>query len=478
MKRLRGIAAFIGVIGAFGLQATPPAASADSIGDLCDLASPSAAACIGFQKLTDAAAATCRTLGLPDSACALPLSHRVLKGARDAYLKSWVHRAVAFQYRLGNPLPLTAAQWIGTHNSFNTVANGVTLSHIDSNQQLTIPELLSIDVRGIELDPHWLPRLNSAGGDVIVCHGRGADEQNLGCTTEPPLTHVLGQVAGWLNDPANRRQVIMLYLDNSFGPAAAYAKTISDLDTVLRRPDGSSLIYHPDPSAFGLRGCQDVPLSISRDDIRAAGAQVIIVGNCESGWAPDVFAWDQTHVESGNTGAYQPFPACDATYPRPTYESKIVRYYEDSTFLSAVLDPTETPQAYLAQSLTPARVSSMTRCGVQLLGMDQLLPADGRLEASVWSWAPNEPKSARGPCTLQRRDGRWRSGRCHPKRRSACLDSSGTWKLSAPVRFGEAKSACEAKGARFALPRTGYENALLHQTAGSRQAVWIRYRRG
>ena len=229
--------------------------------------------CIGLEKLADAVAATCRQLGIPDAECTLPLSHHVIAAARDAYLASWAHRAVAFQYRLGNRLPLSQAQWLGTHNSFNTMDGGLTLSHLDSNQQLSLTDQLDIDIRALELDPHWLPRPNSAGGEIIVCHGRGADEQNAGCTSEPPLTSVLKEIAGWLNAPGHRRQVILLYLDNNFGPPEAYVEAIRELDAQLRRPDGSSLVYRPAPAAIGSRGCADLPLGVSRRDVRRSGGR-------------------------------------------------------------------------------------------------------------------------------------------------------------------------------------------------------------
>ena len=202
---------------------------------------------------------------------------------------------------------------------------------------------------------------------------------------------------------------------------------------------------------------------------------MILVGNCESGWSADVFAWDQNHVESGSTPDYQAFPACDATYARDVYESKLVRYYEDSTFVSSAVDPSEAEADYEANSLAPAKVASMTRCGVNLLGMDQILPQDGRLEASVWSWAPGQPKRLQGACTAQRRrDGRWTSRKCRVRLRASCRAAGGTWSLSdSRVRYGAARAACRHEGKRLKLPRTGYQNELLHQVAGS-QAVWIR----
>lgn len=49
----------------------------------------------------------------------------------------------------------------------------------------------------------------------------------------------------------------------------------------------------------------------------------------------------------------------------------------------------------------------MTDCGVNLFGFDQLLPEDGRIQASLWSWAPDEPRAGAGACALQGADGRW-----------------------------------------------------------------------
>ena len=77
--------------------------------------------------------------------------------------------------------------------------------------------------------------------------------------------------------------------------------------------------------------------------------------------AADVFGCDADHVESGSTPDYKAFPACDATYNAGVYAAKLVRYFEDSTWLSAAIDPTETPAAHEAGALTPAKVRSMTK---------------------------------------------------------------------------------------------------------------------
>jgi hypothetical protein len=435
--------------------ATPPLDTA------CDQASPSAAFCVGLDKLADAASTECRSLGIPDNGCVLPAGQKVLARDTAAYLRSWTHRTVEFQYALGDSLPLSQAQWLGTHNSFNSFAYGPTPSRMDSNQQLTLSQQLAIDMRALELDPHWLPAANSQGGQVVICHGRGYSEANVGCTTEPPLPDVLSEIDRWLN--ANPTQVILLYLDDNFGPAAAYTEATQELDAGLVRPDGSSLIYRPTPSTISSGGCAQLPLNTSRDQVREAGRQVILVAaDCASGWSSDVFSWRNEEVESGSTSGFRPYPTCDATYSGEAYATHLVRYFEDSTFVSAVTNPTRTPAEDQANALSPTDVSWMTSCGVNLFGFDQILPDDGRLAAAVWSWADGQPRPNHGQCAFQGADGRWSIGDCAAIRPAACTTTGGTWVLSAPTDYSGAAMACSSKGATFNLPRTGVQNSVLH----------------
>ncbi len=441
----------------------------DPASGACTTLSPIAAPCVGASKLTDALGAECRRLGFPDSACALPFGHAVTTAARDEYVRSWTHRAVAFQSALGDRVPLVEAGFLGTHNSFNSVNNAAqTVSQVDSNQQLSLTEQLDVDVRSLELDLHVI------GGQVVVCHGRGPGEANAGCTNERRFDEVLPEVATWLRGHPD--QVLLLYLEDELDSDPGLARTVDVLDRTLRRTDGTPMILAPDPAALGAKGCATVPLDRTRNAIRAAGAQVVVVGNCRRGWGSRVFEWDSAHVEGGSTAAYRPFPLCDATYPRPVYTSKLVRYFEDSTFVATAVDPT-TP-ADDPGRLTPEKVAAMTTCGVTLFGFDQLLPGDGRLAATLWSWADGEPRLPAG-CARQRADGRWTAASCAERHRVACARRR-VWSLSTrAVAYKDAVKACRAKrtGPYFGVPRTANSNAQLRQAAGD-QPVWIRYRVG
>ena len=438
------------------------AAATKPLDDACAQNSPYASPCVGADKLAEAGATECRKAGAPDESCVMPVGHDNLAAERAAYAGSWVHRAARFQYRLGNSLPLRDAQWLGTHNSFNSFANGETASHLDSNQQLTLAQQLDVDIRSLELDVHWTQR-----NSVVVCHGRGPDEQHAGCTTEPLLSEVLPEIKNWLS--AHPDQVVLLYLEDNLGTADGYAQTVTTLDAQL-----GSMIYKPDAAQTTGKGCVNLPLDVSRNDVLAAGAQVVLVGNCRSGWAADVFGWDDVHVESGSTPDYRDFPACDATYGPDVYADKLVRYYEDSTWLTSTVDA-ESPGDREASMLSPAKVAAMTRCGVNLFGFDQLLPADGRLEASIWSWSKDQPDAGVGRCTVQGADGRWSSSSCGAKHPAACQTPSGAWATTAKaVTANGSAKACKAQGATFALPRSGEENSQLRAVAGS-TPVWLNY---
>lgn len=453
--------------GAQDADATP-LRQATAPGSGCAVLSPIAAPCTLRGKFADAVSAACRNAGVPDTQCTLPLAHRVTEAARTAYLQSATHRTVQFQSRLGDALPLGQAPWLGTHNSFDSIGDAPTLSRSDSNEQLSLTQQLDVDMRALELDLHYLPRPAAPGGrEVVVCHGQGPQELDVGGTTEPPFTSVLPQVTGCLNAPAHQDQVLLLYLEDELGNAAAYASTVATLDAQLRRPDGSSLICRPAPSARAANGCTPLPLGVTRAQVRASGARVILVGRCATGWASDVFAWNAVHVESGSAARYRPYPACDASYDRAVYRTKLVRYYEDSTLVATLVDPTRAP------------VAAMTSCGVGLFGFDQLLPDDERIAASVWSWADGQPSAATGACALQRGDGRWVSAACAARHRAACVRPRRVpgWTLTRhAVRFAQAVRACRARGARFAVPRSGLQNQQLRQVARAGEPVWLAHR--
>ncbi len=441
------------------------AQSLDDLGAACRDAEVVPGSCAGISKLTERAAAECRRAGAPDESCVAPMSRKVIRSEVSAHQSSWLHRTLAFQYELGNAASLREAMWLGTHNSFNSPAAETTLSSTDSNQQLSLTDQLRIDIRSLELDVHWFPSTRANGQFApVVCHARGASEGHAGCTTERLLGETLDEIVTWLN--ANDDQVLLLYIEDAIDSSDGYAPTAALLNSKLRDEDGRSLIYKPPPGG----ACTDLPLSLTRDKVLAARGQVVLVSGCgqPSAWRSLVFNWSGTHVEGGGEG-YQDAPDCDPRFDDATYATKLVRFFEDSTWLSATVDGGE------SEGLTPEITRRMTRCGVDLFGFDQLLPRDGRLEATAWSWAPNEPAKA-SDCALQRSDGRWISRKCTKRHKAACVRPDGRWFVtSSLVPQNAASAACKPRGATHAAPRTGEQNEALRLAARSSGAdgVWL-----
>jgi hypothetical protein len=373
------------------------------------------------------------------------------ESAIQAYEKSWTHRTLAFQYELGNDVGMVNAPWLGTHNSFNSIAQqGPALSTTDANQQLTLVDQLRMDMRSLELDVHWFPSVRAGGQNApVVCHA-GAVSDHDGCSTEPLLGPVLDQIATWLR--AHRDQVILLYIEDHLS-GGGYPAADSAIKSSL-----GSLVYGTGSSNGS---CVELPRSLTRDDVLAAGAQVVMVANsgCGEGadWRSLAFSW-RNHKEDG-PAQFLAHPPCG--FQRSDYDTRLIRYFEDSTWLSAGAAAASGSDG--GGRLTPDVVKAMTKCGVDLFGFDQLQPGDGRNEAAVWSWAQGQP--GRGDCAEMRGDGRWYSLGCTQKRPAACRRDNGSWVLSDRVRTADAAAACTTLGATFDAPRTGYDNETLRAAA-------------
>jgi hypothetical protein len=371
----------------------------------------------------------------------------------------WLNRALDLQYQLAGDVGLGNAPFVGTHNSFNSVAEmGPTTSTLDPNQQLSIVGQLDIGVRAIELDLHWTIAPSAGQLAPVVCH---AFPNHVPCTTEKTLGPVLGEIAAWLREPANSDQVLFLYLEDHLDQTAGY-----DAAAAIIQQELGAVLYAP-PGGV----CEELPLALTRDQILASGKRVIIVGNSPCGigsaWPALVFNWDQ-HLET-QVRSFSDFPACGDDYSRAQFDSTQVRYYEDAR-----------PSQGAGPRITPQIAAEMAHCGVDLLGLDQLAPEDPRLAALVWSWAKGQP--SRGRCAVQTMRKRslatgWKTLECGELRRPACRRGA-RWLLAPeaiPQRRG--RTACKAVHAQFAVPRTGFEAQLLRKRMQGARAgqVWLGY---
>jgi hypothetical protein len=193
-----------------------------------------------------------------------------------------------------------------------------------------------------------------------------------------------------------------------------------------------------------------------------------------------------TWIESSSPAGpdYPDYPACDAPGAErhnatgeagAEYDQRFVRWYEDSTWLTAMVDAEGKPR-----EITLAETGSMVRCGVNLTGFDQLTSEDPRLAALVWSWKEGQPTNldTPGSCAYLDGSGRFDQAGCEANvLRYACRtgDAPGVWTITAEAGpWSGGVAACAMTGAEFTVPATGYENELL-KAAGGTSGVWLNY---
>jgi hypothetical protein len=388
----------------------------------------------------------------------------------DEFEAGWVHRALRLQSRLDLAEPWLRTLVPHTHNAGNSTAYDPSVSTADPNQRFSITDQLRMGSRGIELDLHWTfhptGTPETTGRAVVDCHGRsegvGPLRVHVGCSVDRLAEQNLAEVGDFLRAPGNEREVVLLYLENQLdGDPRAHDLAVEAIERQL-----GDLVARPAGD-----GCTPMPMDESRADVLAAGHQVLIVGNCGPGaWTSWVHERGPRWSEGSNTAGYPDAPACEALRPETArdYEGRFIRTWEDQTWLSAMVG---TPS-----DITPAEARAMVRCGVNMIGFDRLLPDDGRLEALVWSWAPHEPTPDGGRCAAWGDDARFRAAACHEPRPFTCRDGDGGWLVTTEAGPWSAGFAtCEALGATFAVPPTGWDNEVLRRSAGDADpaGVWL-----
>jgi hypothetical protein len=427
--------------------------------------------CRTLEQATRVASQLCRTATAHrDEAAAVCAQTNGLVISEESvagYEASWVHEAHRLQRALDRDVPLYDALFPGTHNSYNSARYTPTLSRSDHNQLYSMRDQLRMDMRSLEIDIHWAPspyEPDDQGRALVTCHATQVDQLpgvHVGCTHEETLDVALAELRGWLDEPANADEVVLLYLENQLEDnQAAHDRAAEVIEATL-----GADVYQPPAGA----PCAPMPTGLSKADLRAAGARVLIVGNCgPGGWGAWVHERDQdggTWRESSSGGQF----ACAEEEP---YGTTFIRYYEDSTGLS-----------YMAQyadlggpsAITPAEAAAMTACGVNLFGFDQIHPGDARLAATLWSWGP--AAWTRGDCAYSGTDGRFHGGDCAQVRRFACQDAKGRWDVTRKVGSWS-EGARECKGKRgFGVPATGPDNVALRAAvaAAGGGEVWLDY---
>ncbi len=389
---------------------------------------------------------------------------------------TWLHEALLLQERLDRNTPLGESQWHSTHNSFNAAAyTGV--GYFDFNQQVSIRDQLTLGIRKLELDAHWYQSDAAGTKAPVLCHAQGADLFHVGCTSKArPFADGVAEIVDFLAAPENEDAVVIVGVEDvleepnaatgSRPVPEAHDEVVAIFESLL----GDELYRPPADGA-----CHPLPLDLTKNAVRAAGARVVLASGCGAGDAWPTAFFDETGRKKGNDG-FTPYPDCESAYfSAEDYATKWTRVWQDSTFLSSLVDPDVKP-------IDAETLAAMRGCPLNEVALDQLRPDDARATAMVWSWAPGEPRPAGGArCASSAADGHFVPRDCAEEQRAACR-VGGEWRITeAAVSWAQADDACVSElgaTAILATPTSGFENQRLgdEKRAAAASQVWLGYR--
>lgn len=389
-------------------------------------------------------------------------------------LKAWEFKAMAIQREVDKDVPLAEATFLMTHNSYNAKDYQTAIRYLDPNQHYNIVKQLMVGVRALELDI-W-----DTGGRLRLCHG------GVCSATDRYFTQGLEEVADWFTLPSSRDEVIIIYLEDHMDSTDDYAQAISEINSRI-----GSLVYRP---ANGGNSCEGIPMNISKQDVLNAGKNIILMSDDEAcsatqDWKSWVYGGVGDSLNGFVTGSQgsklNQGTACSGGkgFTRNTYNTYLVRYFEDRTILGAAhANATGNPQEHL----NAADVEAVLKCGANLPGLDHLGYEGGnRFTATVWSWDVNEPNNHAGnqDCAVSWANGRWDDAFCTDVHRFACHNpATRQWAVSASSgawNRDTADAACASLGAgyQFSVPYNSYENEQLKaaKSAAGVTHVWLNF---
>ena len=391
----------------------------------------------------------------------------------NQYQTSWEHRAHQLQRELDAEVPLTRATFFGTHNSYNASSYTTAQSYLDPNQTHSITNQLRMDIRALELDVHTFNTYDvetrAWGIDLLLCHGLG---NHIGCRPwDRPFRDGLQEIADWLALPENSEEVLLVYIEDHIHDLH-YPWAIGAIESTI-----GQYVYKPAP----LLGCNDIPADLSKQDIRDAGKNIVLISDGCQNFLFNTYVYGGFE---GGPGGYptagvedlQNAPQClEPNYSDTDLNSLFFRVQEDRTILSNLVGSA-------GPRVTPEVVGNMVQCEINLIGMDKLRPFDGRLQAGIWSWDMDQPEAGAGlDCALHNVNGRFESGDCAQAHAFACREqATGDWLITGTeASWEQGFDLCAQAAGDFTVPFSAKDNAnlmALKQQMGI-ENIWLGYGR-
>ncbi len=289
------------------------------------------------QGAADTAAACRRDLPASDAQCAnVPMAPPVTR-SRDRGLREGLGApgaAAAVRARQRPAVSLTRPGWARTTRSTTRAVAPTAVSGLDSNQQLSMTDQLRMRHAQPRGRRALVPQRWPAGATPRSCATRAV--RTRGTPAAPPrplLTSALTEIAGWLR--AHPRQVLLLYLEDHLETDDGYAQE----PQACARPSAACSTPPAAPAC--------TPLPLDRHARRRPRAPA---SRCSSSAAATTALAGTARSSAGRrarTRTVRPATArtasCDKARPPASFDSRLLRVFEDSTALSATSDQGSRP---------------------------------------------------------------------------------------------------------------------------------------
>lgn len=409
-------------------------------------------------------------------------------------IDSWAVDALNFQRRLQRDLPLPYYQMPGTHNSYQSQHSGIgveeqglhelfILANYEQNnvalqnQRYSVTDQLRMGLRWIELDMwgfvfqyedirlchdpfpdprllYWVEKAQQETGVTL-----NWDPANLGCfsTRNQNLETGLQEINAWLTLPENEEEIIVIYYD---------AKTLftpHQVDNAINTAVeifGDKIFTRAEKELLGRWP--------SAQELITRRKQIILECNSEHfSQSRIVFYPTLSSKENGgnqfSVERFTPFPHCAIDDAAFNYGQGFFRPLDHSISKGPAM------QVDPIKMITREDIRNFVNCGINTMALDNVQPS--YIAEMIWSWAPGEP-TANG-CAYMNEEGRWQTHTdCALALKHACVhvDNRLDWTLSASTDSWNNPNCPD--GYQFSFPRTGYENALLHQVKDTEE-IWL-----
>ncbi len=394
-------------------------------------------------------------------------------GMCDRYPSIDEIRRLKLQNHIDDHTPMLNATFIGTHNSFNTSANGYFLP----NQYATVTQQLDRGAQVINFDVH----ARGIDSYAILCHSAasicGAGDRTFLAGLE--------EVATWLDN--NPGELVLLvfedFLNYSDSNSLPRSNAVADIYSAL-----GNRVYSPE-FHYGVGGnaTRTLPLdTLTKATVLARGKQIILttadVTTPGSSGTPVVCpGTGEVCHEYNYSHAWRNWVwhTRIKAFKGDDYDTNVARFSDRWGF---VFEDRLTGRWDDAAQLNWTEADSAMSQGTAVIGFD-FFAFVNRHPSVIWSWAPNEPNDSGGAedCAEQRSDGLWNDMPCGLSQRHACFNTSdGTWALSTTAgAWSLGGDFCDDLGPqyRFAQPINDTSNAELSalRNGAGLGSVWLNW---